>query len=97
VKVKHHQFNVSVFLHKVSGKDLQYAIYGAYSGELWIHDIVDDARESIIDVGLKDLAVCISNMDDPKVIIQDKVLAYELKKGNMSSVQFLETKLLSRC
>lgn len=79
--VKNHQFTVSVYLNKVRGKNLQYTVYGAYSGELFVHDVMDGARGTIIDVGLKDLAICVSNMDKPNVMVEDKVLSYTLQRG----------------
>lgn len=83
VTVHELHFDVSVYLTKTSGSALEYTIYGAYKGDLYLRNIVHGLKDSFLDVSLQKVAVVVSNMDTPLVEIKENVFAYEVKKGTV--------------
>jgi hypothetical protein len=82
VSVEKHKFDVSVYLHKQSGHDLEYTVFGCYQGEFYLHYLCDAIKDSPLkDVYLKSVAVCFSNMDKPKLAIKENVMGYKIKRG----------------
>lgn len=83
VTVQDLHFDVSVYFTKTSGNALEYTVYGAYKGDLYLRNIVSGLKDSFLDVSLQKVAVVISNMDTPLVEITENVFAYEVKKGTV--------------
>lgn len=76
-------FDVSVYLNKTGGSELEYTIYGAYKGELYLRNIVHELKDTFLDVSLQKVGVVVSNMDTQLVEIKENVFAYQVKKGTV--------------
>jgi hypothetical protein len=78
-----HRFDVLVYLNKRSGKDIEYTLYGSYDGEFYLHNLMDSLKDSDLlrDVGMRRLAICASNIDDPGAMIKTKPPGYDIGRG----------------
>jgi len=78
-----HRFNVLVHLSKMSGKDLEYTVYGAYDGAFYLHDLNSCFKNTDLlrDVAMRKLAVCVSNMENPAALIKTKPPGYDITRG----------------
>lgn len=77
-----HVFDVSVYLHKHKGRELEYTVYGAYDGEFYLHSLCSALKPTFLgDVALKKVAVCVSNMDHPQVTVKENLLAFKIERG----------------
>lgn len=83
VTVHELNFVVSVYLTKTSGSKLEYTIYGAYKGDLYLRNIIHGLKETFLDVSLQKVAIVVSNTDTPLVEMKENVFAYEVKKGTV--------------
>jgi hypothetical protein len=82
ISVSHkHSVSVSVYLDK-SRERLEYAVYGSYQGDLHLRDLIEDVEGSFLDIGLQKIAVCASNMEEPKIHVKENILAYPIKQGS---------------
>jgi hypothetical protein len=101
VQVQSHTFDVSIYVAKSSVKDLEYTVYGSYQGEFYLRNVVRALEGSFLDVSLKEVAVCFSNMDSPTISVAENLLRYPIKKGayqefEMTFVCFLTHLQVSR-
>ena len=76
-----HKFDVSLYLNKNSGEQLEYTVYGAYQGDFQLRNLLGALEGTFLDVSLQEVAICASNMEKPEAQISQKLLAYDIKKG----------------
>ncbi|KPM37506.1 hypothetical protein AK830_g9050 [Neonectria ditissima] len=77
-----HSFDVAVYLSKTSGK-VEYTVYGAYDGEFYLHDLMGILKESDLlrDIRMRKLAVCVSNMRNPGLLVKSRPPGYDITTG----------------
>jgi hypothetical protein len=82
VTEKHH-FDVAVYLSKPSGKAVEYAVYGAYDGEFYLHNLMSILKETDLlrSVRMRKLAVCVSNMENPGALVKSRPPGYDITTG----------------
>ena len=78
-----HKFDVSLYLNKNSGGQLEYTVYGAYQGDFQLRNLLGALEGTFLDVSLQEVAICASNMEKPEAQISQKLLAYDIKKGTL--------------
>lgn len=78
-----HRFDVLVYLNKRDGSDLEYTLYGSYDGAFYLHDLMDSLKNTDLlrDIGMRKLAICASNMDNPGAMIKTKPPGYTVGRG----------------
>ncbi|KAM7219209.1 hypothetical protein V8F06_005378 [Rhypophila decipiens] len=78
-----HKAEVFVYLERSKGKPLDYTVYGAYEGELCLHDLLSVLGETDLlrDVKMRRVAVCVSSADRPAAQIAGKPTSYSIGKG----------------
>lgn len=81
VTVHELHFEVTVYLNKTGGSNLEYTLYGSYVGDMYLRNIVHGLKGTFLDVSLQRVAVIVSNMDTPVAEMNENVFAYPVKKG----------------
>ena len=78
-----HRIDVLVYVKKRSDSSLEYTVYGSYEGQFYLHDLIDSLKstELLRDVEMRNLAICVSNLDDPAAVIKTKPPGYHIGRG----------------
>lgn len=83
IVAEEHHFDVGIYLSKTSEQSVEYAVYGRYDGDFYMHNLVPLLKETdfLCDVRMRELAVCVTNMDDPSRVIKATPPGYNIKRG----------------